>query len=214
MSWTVPSVHLRREFLALAARVAGWSEAEGQQRMGTIFRQADAAVAGRKSEWMGRHVDPRYRMKATTIIDWLGITEAEMRTANLRVLVDKTIANERARERQHARRREAGAMLRVDYEAAAAERRDEVARLRASGMSWRAVALAMGLGSPDAARMLASRAPSNSQPNRSIPVYGGVACVSVLADGSSPPAPPLNIIPTPFGPSHEISFQGVPVVTP
>jgi hypothetical protein len=166
LSWTVAPSCLRRALHAHAAKEAGWSEAECNGRMSTIFRRATAVSGGEKRDWNERRIEPRYRMRASTIIGWLGITEAEMRSCDLRVLVTKTVAGERAAERQRARRRLTGAAPRAGYEQAAAARQEEAARLRASGLSWREVAVAVGLPSSDAARMCAGRAGLNRKANR------------------------------------------------
>jgi hypothetical protein len=192
LSWTVAPSQLRREFQVLASKAASWGEGECGRRMTTIFHQVDAVLAGRKGEWQGRQVDLRYRMRASTIIDWLGITEVEMRSLGLRVLVTEAVAKERAAERQLACRRRLGIIPRTEFERSAAMRHDEAARLRSSGLSWRDVASALGLPSADAARMSASRARPKPQANASVTVNGGVAQASLVAGGFVSPVPEGN----------------------
>jgi hypothetical protein len=146
-------------------------------------------LAGDKVEWRGRREDPRYRLKASTIVANLSIAEAEMRSAGLRVLVTKDIARERAAERRHDHRRRCGVVLRAEYEWAATTRHDEAARLRSTGLSWRDVASTLGLPSADAARMSASRARPTPKTNGSETVYGGVAQRS-----SSIANPPASVL--------------------
>jgi hypothetical protein len=208
LSWTVAPGRLRPEFRALALNVAGWGEGECNRRMTTVFDRLDAVLAGRKVEWRGRQVAPRYRMKASTIIDRLGITEAEMRSAGLRVLVTQVVAKDRAAERQRACRRRSGIIPRAEYELAAATRQEEAARLRSSGLSWRDVASALGLPSSDAARMSASRVRPKPKANGSITVHGGetqvcsliVSLVSSVPEGDpnavDPDSDPVDRCPT------------------
>jgi hypothetical protein len=59
-------------------------------------------------EWLeigeARLVDPRYRMKASTIVEWLEIGEDEQRAAGLRVLVSADVARELDAVRKRAER--------------------------------------------------------------------------------------------------------------
>jgi hypothetical protein len=157
ISWITPSFVLRREFYTLALEVGCWSEQEAGSRMASVFQRAEAAAAGRKAEWEGKIIDPRYRLRASTIVDWLRIEPAEMRTAYLRVLVDRDIARERAAERKRESRRRQGTQERVAYEAAASRRAETVAALRSSGLQWAEVAAQAGLSSANAARFLVAR---------------------------------------------------------
>jgi hypothetical protein len=45
--------------------------------------------AGVMVEWNGEQVDARYRFRAETIVQWLGITSGEMREGDLRALGDE-----------------------------------------------------------------------------------------------------------------------------
>jgi prophage antirepressor-like protein len=157
MSWLAPPFALERELRALAAEIGGWDSHECDSRMASVFRRAKLAAAGGVSKWRGKLVDPRYRCKAATAVDWLAITPTEMRDAGLRVLIDQDRARELAAERQTAHRRRAGVQERGAYEVAAAVRAGEAAALRSSGLSWAKVATQMGLPSADSARKLTTR---------------------------------------------------------
>jgi hypothetical protein len=157
MSWVAPPFVRTREFYALARETAGWTSGEVDNRMASVFRRAQDAAAGRVIEWNGRPFDPRYRFRASTIVEWLRIAPREMREGNLRVLVDRDVARERAAERQRAKRRRAGVQERVSCAGAAAIRAQTATDLRSSGLSWTEVASEMRLPSPEAARKLVSR---------------------------------------------------------
>ena len=157
MSWLAPPFVMRRELHALAQEAGGWTEREAQSRMASLFRRAEQAAAGATVEWNGERVDPRYRFRASTIVEWLEITTVEMRDAGLRVLVDQDRARELTAERQTASRRRRGVQERATYEGAAAERAAVAKLLRSKGLPWAQVAERMGLPSPDAARKLADR---------------------------------------------------------
>jgi hypothetical protein len=121
MSWLAPPPVMRRELNALAQEVGGWSEREAANRMSSVFRRAEMAARGVRADWNGKQVDPRYRLKAATIVEWLQITPAEMRSADLRVLIDQDARRERAAERQEAHRRRQGVQERAAFLATSVE---------------------------------------------------------------------------------------------
>jgi hypothetical protein len=122
MSWLAPPFVLRRELNALAFEAGGWETAECNARLSSVISRAERAARGEMQDWKGRAVDPRYKFKAATIVEWLDITPSEMREADLRVLINADVAREHAAERQAAARRRRGALERAVYEAAATER--------------------------------------------------------------------------------------------
>jgi hypothetical protein len=104
MSWLSPPAVLRREVFALAQEVGGWDEREAKQRFATVLDRAHRAARGETVSWRGHNVDPRYRFKAETIVEWLEIEPAEMRQANLRSLITPDIDRERKRQRMRQHR--------------------------------------------------------------------------------------------------------------
>ena len=153
MSWIAPAFVLRREFHALAQEAGGWHGREVDGRMGSVFRRAEAAAAGRTVAWDGKAFDPRYRFRAGTIVEWLEIAPAEMRDAGLRVLIDADVARGRAAERQQARRRRIGVQERAVFEANAQARRGRVLALRRDGLTWRAIGAELGVSEGEARRL-------------------------------------------------------------
>lgn len=115
MSWLAPAGAIRREFYALAQEAGGWNTRECESRMASVFRRAELAAAGVSMTWNGQPVDPRYRFRADTIIGWLEITQAEMREAGLRVLIDGDVRRENERARWHDRREAAGGLDRATW---------------------------------------------------------------------------------------------------
>ena len=164
MAWLAPATALPRECHALADQVAGWNNRESYSRMASIFRRAECAARGEMIEWEGQRVDPRYRIKAATMVGWLSITQTEMREAGLRVLVDREVAREHATARQTASRRRQGVPDRPAYLAdkvsVAQERSAMACLLRHEGRTWAQVAAEMALPGPEAARKLAARGSS------------------------------------------------------
>jgi hypothetical protein len=79
-----------------------WTESSTDGAMGAAYRKAVAALAGETVEWNGKQVDIRYRFRSSTIIDWLDISEDEMRDAGLRDLCSADIKAERSAERSKA----------------------------------------------------------------------------------------------------------------
>lgn len=114
MSWLAPPAAMIREINALSAECAGWTDKETKSRMNTVVRRAQMAIAGETIEWNGVRVDPRYRFRSETIVNWLEIEPEEMRRANLRTLVDDTIKRELATQRETDRRRRNGSASREE----------------------------------------------------------------------------------------------------
>ncbi len=118
MAWLCPQQVLERELAALAHEAAGWQETQTRSRMSAALGRARMAAAGVKIEWNGKEIDPRYRMRAATVMEWLEITPGEMHEAGLRMLVDTDRARELAAERQAKSRRLKGAASRSEGRAA------------------------------------------------------------------------------------------------
>ncbi|WP_340098628.1 hypothetical protein [Sinorhizobium fredii] len=112
---------MEREIRILAMQSAGWSESESKARLSAVVKRARQAASGKMALYNGHEVDTRYRMRADTIIDWLQIEPAEMRAADLRVLIDTDRRREREAERQTESRRRRGAKDRNEQQAARLE---------------------------------------------------------------------------------------------
>lgn len=119
LAWSCHPQALESEIVRIAARATGWSAREAKSQMGAVIRRARDAAAGKTVSFAGKEVDPRYRMKAATIIRWLGITADEQRGAGLRVLLDPDRRKERKAGLERERRQRNGAASRT---AAQAER--------------------------------------------------------------------------------------------
>lgn len=118
LSWMHATENMQREVRVLAMQAAGWSVSESKSRLSAIVKRAHQAAAGKSVFFNGHEVDPRFRMRASTIIDWLEIEPAEMRAADLRVLIDSDRHRERDAERQTESRRRKGAQDRAEQQAA------------------------------------------------------------------------------------------------
>lgn len=90
-----------------------------------------------------RMVDPRYRFKTQTLIEWLGVTPAEER--ELGTIISTTEAKRRDAARAQVKRLAAGAVTREAFLDAVQARRQQAQELRAQGLSIRAVAASMGV---------------------------------------------------------------------
>jgi len=109
LSWMTHPIALESKIIDLACEVADWRDGEARSSMGAILRRARDAVSGKTIIFNGKKVDPRYRMKAATIIEWLRITPEEMRGAGLRVLLSPDIRKDRKVECERERRMKNGA---------------------------------------------------------------------------------------------------------
>lgn len=146
MSWISPPEVLGREIIALGYEAAGWRDSETKSRMSAVIKRARQAAAGQTVIFQGREVDCRYRMKANTIIDWLGIDPTEQRAAGLRVLVDEERKRELNTERTKASRHRRGAKDRTAQQAARLEIGQKALYLQASqGMTVAELAVHLGV---------------------------------------------------------------------
>jgi len=143
MSWISPPEVLRRELHALADEVGGWTPGRTDSKMHAIFRTAREHQTGKRVEWDGVKLSPRYKFRNRTILDWLEITPDEER--HLKTVISDEERRRRDRERDERRRREAGAMTREQYESRAHERRLGVLELREKGFSKPRIADELGV---------------------------------------------------------------------
>lgn len=122
-AWDMKATELAGYVEEQAAR-CGLEPAEALAKTVSIRKRAMEAATGVKTVWNGRKVDPRYRPKPATFVDDLGITPAEMRKANTRMLVDDKRRRANAIERAVKSRRNSG----VGSRAAAQDTRLAVGR--------------------------------------------------------------------------------------
>ena len=117
-SYLVPASVIHREIVALADQATGghWLEREAATSMSAVIARAEQAARGERIEYRGKPIDPRYRFRTDTIIDQLGITEAEMRAGDFRHLVSAEIRREHHRAAELQRRRAASMAPRQTYE--------------------------------------------------------------------------------------------------
>ncbi|WP_435657804.1 hypothetical protein [Brucella pituitosa] len=117
MAWICPPEVMKREIQVLALEAAGWRDKETASRMSSVLKRTFTAAAGDKISFNGHEVDPRYRMKSSTIIEWLEIDPPEMRDANLRMLIDQDRKRELNTERTKKSRQVRGAASRSEVQA-------------------------------------------------------------------------------------------------
>ena len=155
MSWMAEPRHIAREVRMLAGEALGgaWAEKDVDRQMGSVVARAKRAGRGGRITWQGHTIDPRYRFRTETIVDWLGITNEESR--ELSTLIDKEEWMRRLKLRQAARGRRSGAARRKAAEA----RNAEIAALAGGGKGVRAIARALGVPKSTVSRVVRSRAP-------------------------------------------------------
>ena len=150
LSWTAPPEAIESELMSLASPIAGWSEGEVRACISSVRRRAEQTARAKDAATDGEKPESQlYRFSATEIIARLEITEAEMRGANLRVLITAPIKQEHARERQQARRLRSGAEPRPIYvgkvRAEANDKAEAILSLLAELGTVKAVAEHLGL---------------------------------------------------------------------
>lgn len=141
-SWVSWPSELLYEVYELA-RYAGISGGYIRRATMSAYRTATAAARGEKVLYEGEWVDPRYRFKTATILEWLEITPEEQ--ALLRVLIGPELRRKRDAERKERERRAAGVIPRAEYEGRAAERRQKAVEMKARGMKYAEIAEALGV---------------------------------------------------------------------
>jgi transposase-like protein len=145
ISWLVPPAVMRREVLGLAQEAGGWTEKEARSNLGAVIRRASAAAAGAVFDFNGEKIDPRYRMKGTTMAEWLHVTQAEIVRLGLKHIVPIEARLERARKGKETRRRAEGVKPRSEYETHASNRQNTVAALFRDGKSTAEIAKTLGV---------------------------------------------------------------------
>ena len=140
--WMVPAHLVRREVLHLAREALGgvWTREAVLRDMGSALRRAEAAAAGQLVEYpfgSGDLVDPRYRFRDQTIIDWLSISAEELAA----MPASGQLGAHSLEVRQARRGRASGSKRREGL----AERDREIAARRAEGASLRAIGADFGI---------------------------------------------------------------------
>ena len=179
MSWLVDPQMLQREAWALAKQVAGWSGREAATRLHAIVKRAHMAAQGQHVEWQGHPIDPRYRFRNETIIEWLHITPEEQR--HLRIVIDRDEKRRRHRETERQRKRHVGEtrQSRAEYLASAVtNKREEAIKLKEQGMPTAAIARTLGVSRQRIQQYLKQGCKG------SVPLYGGVASAKAFRTGS------------------------------
>lgn len=138
MSWLVPPERLERELYALAHEVGGWHDRESKSRMHAIFKRSHMAAKGEKVVWEGVEVDPRYRFKTETIIDWLEITDEEQK--QMINLISPSEKYRRKRAKEDEKRRKAGGATQASISSTATHRRSEARRMASEAIPFEEIA--------------------------------------------------------------------------
>lgn len=142
LSGATHSSQMYHEAAALAFELdPSWSYRS--RELMTLYAKAKAYEAGDRINFGGRKFAPLYTPKNDTLINLFQITSGEQR--HLRTIIDTTLAAERHREREKARRRASGAVDREMYLEGVCARRAQAQELRSQGLSVRAIAQRLGM---------------------------------------------------------------------
>lgn len=118
---------------ALAREImGGWQHRP--EELSTLYQRAQQMEAGETVEWNGRRYPPLYTPSNATLIDLFEIASSEQR--QLKTIISQSLAKERHAERERARRREAGAVSREEYEANSISRQKPWESLGMSRSAW------------------------------------------------------------------------------
>lgn len=145
MSWISPPEVLRRELYALAEEVGGWTPGHTDSKMHAIFRTSREHQEGKRVEWDGVKLSPRYKFRNQTILDWLEITPEEERRFKTIISDEERRRRDRIRKKEERRRAGEVEMSRAEYEDRAARRRSEASRMAARGLRTAEIAAELGI---------------------------------------------------------------------
>ena len=142
-AWFCPTVDvLTREVEAFAADYFHDAHRYPAKSIGTTRRRYEDSKAGLKIPWNSPRglveVDPRYRLRNETIIEWLGLDDSE--TEGCKVIIPAHIKRERHALAEEQRRRNRGERERAAYLADAQQRRQLAFELTKQGLSATKVA--------------------------------------------------------------------------
>jgi hypothetical protein len=105
-----------RELLGLAEEWGGWDEGRSRSKLQAVLERVRMVAGGQTVMWQGIEIDPRYRFRSNTIVEWLEITAAEQHQ-----MFNLIGANEKRRrntESKREKRRAAGSQPRPQYDEA------------------------------------------------------------------------------------------------
>lgn len=115
-----------------------WSEAEVRSCVSSAIARAQASNRGETVSFKGGAVNPRYRWKNETLLEWLSIEPQE--ESQLKTIIGKNERQRRNTAQHFQARREAGASPREIYLAEASKRREQARAYRAAGWTLQAIA--------------------------------------------------------------------------
>jgi hypothetical protein len=105
-----------RELLGLAEEWGGWDEERSRSKLQAALERVRMVAGGQTVTWQGVEIDPRYRFRTETLVEWLEITAVEQRE-----MFNLVAADEKRRRNTNSRRekrRAAGAQPRAQYDQA------------------------------------------------------------------------------------------------
>lgn len=141
----------RAEVRELAREFAPtWTSQELESCISSVQGRLEAAAKGETINYLGQPVDPRYRFRNSTLLDWLGVSDSEMR--HMRTIVSRDESQRRDRERKTAARRAAGRPSLQDLRESRSGIKTQAQDLRSQGMSWREIAKTLGISQTSARR--------------------------------------------------------------
>jgi len=128
----------------------GWSPQELESCISSVHKRLQAASSGERVDFLGRAVDPRYRFRNETLVEWLGITGDEM--PQMKAMLSQDESRRRDRDRKQAQRRERGSVLRQEYLDEAQRKQAAARALKAQGQSVTQIAKSLGISRTCASR--------------------------------------------------------------
>jgi hypothetical protein len=127
-----------------------WSAQERRSCVSSVVALLEATRRGEELSFGGRRVDPQYRFRNETLVDWLSISADEQK--EMTCIIGTTEARLRDAARKRRERAASGCLSRENYLAQADEKRQAARALQQRGMNQAQIAVALAISPATASR--------------------------------------------------------------
>ena len=141
----LPESELLPRVEQICRTVAGWDRRQARSVASSVLGRAQRSARGEQDEWMGKLIDPRYRMKGSTIARFLDVQPEEVERLGLVLVVPEEIKQKRRREAVRECRKRKGVVNREERRARREAQAAEISRMRDEGGVFADIAAALGI---------------------------------------------------------------------
>jgi len=146
LSWSTEPPNIYQEIVELAREyIPSWSYNIARNKASAAYKRSIQAERGKRIKFNGKMVDPRYRWKNNTIIEWLEIENDEMQHMQTIISKDEKRCRDRERKRKKRYAEKPEMVTRDTYLMNARDRRKQVRKLRRNGYSLQSISELVGV---------------------------------------------------------------------